>query len=111
MAFHDAGVAAALARADDIHVLAFLEDLVRRQDAADLEVRGHAVIEAELADIALRLAVRLLRNLDAGLLQRLAPLRFEIGRDMATLGADGLAARLVLKAELHGRVLIAFRRA
>src|SRR5581483_11850731 len=106
---HRAGEAAALARADHIDARHVLEDVGGGQDGADGLV-GRAV-EAELADVALRLDVGLGQDLDAGLLHPLAALGAEVGGDVAALRPDRLAARLVEEADLHRGVAVALRRA
>src|SRR5579862_5725896 len=108
--FHDARVAAALASADDVDVLAFLENLVSRQQGADFDIGRGWAVEAEFLDIALRLTVRLFKNLHAGLLEALAPFRAELRGDVAAFRANRLAAHLVLEAELDRVILVAFRR-
>src|SRR6185295_16560932 len=75
------------------------------QDRADFQVAW--LVETELADVFLRLAVRLIQNLLARLLLGLASFRFEIGRDMAALGAGRLLAVFVFETELNGVVTVA----
>src|SRR5207244_3012623 len=96
--FHRAGRATALRRADHVHRGHVLENLADRQELAD-RVLARSV-EAELADVPLRLAVGLGHRRDAGLGTRLAALRFEVGRDVAALRPGRVAPLLVLKAEL-----------
>src|SRR5205823_1296682 len=67
--------------------------------------------EAELADVALRLAIRLGQQLDAGGGADAAALALQRRGDVAALGAGGLLALLVAEAELHRVVAVALLRA
>src|SRR5690242_16208784 len=105
MAFHDAGEAASLGGAHNIHARDVLEYLAGGQNRADLGVsRG---LEPELTNIALRLAVGLFGKLLAGLGAGPAAFRNEISGDVAAFGADRLFARLVFIADLHGMIAVA----
>jgi hypothetical protein len=104
---HDAREAAALAGADHIDLLAGLEDLVRLEHGADLGLGRRRRVEPKLADIALRLTVGLGEHFDTSFAQCSAAFGAVVLRNMAALGADRLAARLVLEAELHRVVAVA----
>src|SRR5207249_5144128 len=81
--------AAALAGADHVHALGLLEDFAGRQLGADLQLGR--LLQAELADVALRLHVRLVGDLHAGGGQHLAALRLDLAGDVAAFGQRGLA--------------------
>src|SRR5207302_7263865 len=105
VALHRPGGAATLAGADHVHPLDFLEDLAGRQLRTDFQLSRP--VQAELADVALRLHVRFLRDLHAGGGQLLAAFRFDLAGDVAAFGQGRLVARLVEETELHGVVAVA----
>src|ERR1700687_2230121 len=93
MALHGAGGSSALGSSDDVHGCNVLEDFSGSEYSAHFDVRG--LLQAEFANVALRLAIGLGRQGNAGGRTRSAPLRFQIGGNVAAFGARGLAAVLV----------------
>ena len=102
---HGTGEATALGGADDIDALDFAEDFRDGQLVAYLALGGF--VEAELFDEFLGFAVGLGRKGGSGG-KTLATLGFHFLGDMATLGAGGAFAALVLVADLNGFVAILF---
>src|ERR1700722_7775361 len=96
---------AAFRRADHVPRFNILEPLRRRQNGADRRLRGF--VETEFADEALRLTVRLGRHGHAGGGASGAALRPQGVGDVAALGADRFAPRLVEIADLQRVVTVA----
>src|SRR5207248_9414194 len=92
-------------RADDVHGAHILENLGGSEDLADLGLRG--ILETKLADIALRLTIRLGRQNHARRGPRPAAIRFQLCRHVTTLRPSRLAARLVEEAQLRCGIAVA----
>src|SRR5262249_16843283 len=90
VALHHAGGAGALGRAADVHRLDVGEHVGDGQLVADLD--GGRRLQAELTDVALRLAVGLRRQRHAGLGARPAALRLQVRGHVAAFRPRRLAA-------------------